>query len=101
MDILTNIFNVSFSSRKRQGALTMVSVQATNIPPKETVLYTKQTQTTSSGGGPERDGKLPQGVFGLRLIVVWSSIFFTYLLMFYIFMCMDRIMQSTILRLWL
>lgn len=36
----------------------MVAVQATNIPPKETVLYTKQTQTTSTGGGPERDGKL-------------------------------------------
>lgn len=36
--------------------LTVVAVQSTNIPPKETVLYTKQTQTTVSG--PERDGKL-------------------------------------------
>lgn len=34
-----------------------MSVQATDIPPKETVTYTKQTQTASTGGGGERDGK--------------------------------------------
>ena len=35
--------------------LSVYSVQATNIPPKETLVYTKQTQTTSTGGH-ERDG---------------------------------------------
>ncbi|XP_055713956.1 cytoplasmic dynein 1 intermediate chain isoform X8 [Phlebotomus papatasi] len=35
--------------------LSVVAVQTTNIPPKETVVYTKQTQTNSSGGH-ERDG---------------------------------------------
>lgn len=35
--------------------LTAVSVQTTCIPPKETLVYTKQTQTTVSG--PERDGE--------------------------------------------
>lgn len=35
----------------------MTTVQATSIPPKETVVYTKQTQTSSTGG-VERDGKL-------------------------------------------
>lgn len=34
--------------------LSVVSVQATNIPPKENVTYSKQTQTTTSGGH-ERD----------------------------------------------
>ncbi|XP_055682542.1 cytoplasmic dynein 1 intermediate chain isoform X1 [Lutzomyia longipalpis] len=34
--------------------LSVVAVQTTNIPPKETVVYTKQTQTNSSGGH-ERD----------------------------------------------
>ncbi|XP_034124506.1 cytoplasmic dynein 1 intermediate chain isoform X7 [Drosophila guanche] len=35
--------------------LSVYNVQATNIPPKETLVYTKQTQTTSTGGH-ERDG---------------------------------------------
>ncbi|XP_052871109.1 cytoplasmic dynein 1 intermediate chain-like, partial [Anopheles cruzii] len=41
--------------RKKAVNLSLVSVQATNIPPKETVVYTKQTQTNSTGGH-ERDG---------------------------------------------
>uniref|UniRef100_A0A182N0U5 Uncharacterized protein n=1 Tax=Anopheles dirus TaxID=7168 RepID=A0A182N0U5_9DIPT len=41
--------------RKKPVNLCQVSVQATNIPPKETVVYSKQTQTNSSGGH-ERDG---------------------------------------------
>ncbi|XP_052861740.1 cytoplasmic dynein 1 intermediate chain-like isoform X4 [Anopheles cruzii] len=40
--------------RKKAVNLSLVSVQATNIPPKETVVYTKQTQTNSTGGH-ERD----------------------------------------------
>ncbi|XP_018334900.1 cytoplasmic dynein 1 intermediate chain-like isoform X2 [Agrilus planipennis] len=39
--------------KRRVPQLCVVSVQSTNIPPKETVLYTKQTQTTTSGH--ERD----------------------------------------------
>lgn len=48
-----------FSSgpRKKNVSLSIVSVQATNIPPKETVVYTKQTQTQNSGGH-ERDGEI-------------------------------------------
>lgn len=42
-------------SKKRTPTLTLVAVQSTNIPPKEVVLYTKQTQTNTSGH--ERDGK--------------------------------------------
>ncbi|XP_049298140.1 cytoplasmic dynein 1 intermediate chain isoform X6 [Anopheles funestus] len=42
------------SYRKKPVNLCLVSVQATNIPPKETVVYSKQTQTNSSGGH-ERD----------------------------------------------
>ncbi|KYB25072.1 Cytoplasmic dynein 1 intermediate chain-like Protein [Tribolium castaneum] len=43
-------------AKKRAPNLSVVQVQSTNIPPKETVLYTKQTQTTATGH--ERDGKL-------------------------------------------
>ncbi|XP_044261702.1 cytoplasmic dynein 1 intermediate chain isoform X13 [Tribolium madens] len=39
--------------KKRAPNLSVVQVQSTNIPPKETVLYTKQTQTTATGH--ERD----------------------------------------------
>nr|XP_022910984.1 cytoplasmic dynein 1 intermediate chain-like [Onthophagus taurus] len=42
--------------KKRMPTLTLVPGQPTNIPPKEVVVYTKQTQTNVSG--PERDGKL-------------------------------------------
>ncbi|XP_042880643.1 cytoplasmic dynein 1 intermediate chain 2-like isoform X21 [Penaeus japonicus] len=36
---------------KRPPQLSVVSVQATNIPPRETVTYTKGVQTSSSGDG--------------------------------------------------
>lgn len=42
--------------RKKVPQLTVVPVQTTNIPPKEVVTYTKQTQTTNSGHDV-RDGK--------------------------------------------
>lgn len=42
--------------QKKASSLSMTVVQATSIPPKETVVYTKQTQTSSTGG-VERDGK--------------------------------------------
>ncbi|CAH1154776.1 unnamed protein product [Phaedon cochleariae] len=35
--------------KKKVPQLTVVPVQSTNIPPKEVVLYTKQTQTTTTG----------------------------------------------------
>ncbi|CAB0001472.1 unnamed protein product, partial [Nesidiocoris tenuis] len=41
------------SSKKKTPQLTSVSVQSTSIPPKETVVYTKQTQTTHAS--TERD----------------------------------------------
>jgi dynein intermediate chain len=44
--------NIS-ATKKRTPTLSVVAVQSTNIPPKETVLYTKQTQTTTTGH--ERD----------------------------------------------
>ncbi|XP_067642053.1 cytoplasmic dynein 1 intermediate chain isoform X8 [Eurosta solidaginis] len=40
--------------KKQPLNLSVYNVQATNIPPKETMVYSKQTQTTSSGGH-ERD----------------------------------------------
>lgn len=43
--------------KRKPVNLMVVSVQATDIPPKETVVYTKQTQTTQAGTGHERDGK--------------------------------------------
>ncbi|XP_075159262.1 cytoplasmic dynein 1 intermediate chain short wing isoform X8 [Haematobia irritans] len=42
------------SAGKKPLNLSVYSVQATNIPPKETLTYSKQTQTQSSGGH-ERD----------------------------------------------
>lgn len=54
------IFNfiISFrSGKKKAQSLMVVTVQATDIPPKETVLYTKQTQTTQAGTDHVRDGK--------------------------------------------
>lgn len=39
---------------KRPNILTVVSVQSTDIPPKENVTYAKQTQTANTGGH-ERD----------------------------------------------
>lgn len=46
--------NGNSAGRKKPVNLSVVSVQATNIPPKEVVTYTKQTQTNSTGGH-ERD----------------------------------------------
>jgi dynein intermediate chain len=46
--------NGQSAGKNKSVKLSVVSVQATNIPPKETVTYTKQTQTTTSGGH-ERD----------------------------------------------
>lgn len=43
--------------RKKVPQLSVVPVQTTNIPPKEVVVYTKQTQTTTTGHDV-RDGKL-------------------------------------------
>ncbi|KRG07433.1 PREDICTED: cytoplasmic dynein 1 intermediate chain isoform X14 [Drosophila arizonae] len=42
------------AGKKQPLNLSVYNVQATNIPPKETLVYTKQTQTTSTGGH-ERD----------------------------------------------
>ncbi|XP_004931218.1 cytoplasmic dynein 1 intermediate chain isoform X19 [Bombyx mandarina] len=64
--------------KKQPQELQVVFVQSTDIPPKETVIYTKQTQTTTSGVTELRDahatdyygddeeaafhGKLPPGI---------------------------------------
>lgn len=54
--------NLRFIFRKKKPAqLQVVSVQSTSIPPKETVTYTKQTQTTHSSN--ERDGMQLQFFF--------------------------------------
>ncbi|XP_054087106.1 cytoplasmic dynein 1 intermediate chain isoform X9 [Zeugodacus cucurbitae] len=42
------------AGKKQPLNLSVYNVQATNIPPKETLVYSKQTQTTSTGGH-ERD----------------------------------------------
>lgn len=42
-------------AKKKEPQLCVVSIQTTNIPPKESVMYTKQTQTTTTGH--ERDGE--------------------------------------------
>lgn len=44
----------SRASKRSTTSLSVVSVQATEIPPKETVTYSKQTQTANTGG-VERD----------------------------------------------
>lgn len=41
---------------KKAPTLQVVSVQSTDIPPKENVTYAKQTQTTASGVSELRDG---------------------------------------------
>ncbi|XP_070853739.1 cytoplasmic dynein 1 intermediate chain isoform X29 [Drosophila suzukii] len=43
--------NGQSAGKKQPLNLSVYNVQATNIPPKETLVYTKQTQTTSTGGG--------------------------------------------------
>ncbi|KAK9737827.1 Cytoplasmic dynein 1 intermediate chain 2 [Popillia japonica] len=73
-------------AKRRTPTLTLVAVQSTNIPPKEVVLYTKQTQTNTSGHerdahatdyyvlafddgqGEDEEGSLPHiGGFGSKL----------------------------------
>ncbi|XP_055304232.1 cytoplasmic dynein 1 intermediate chain isoform X9 [Sitodiplosis mosellana] len=44
----------SRASKRSTTSLSVVAVQATEIPPKETVTYSKQTQTANTGG-VERD----------------------------------------------
>ena len=56
LEKLTRVFVRFSGGRKKAVSLSVTTVQATNIPPKETVLYTKQTQTSSTGG-VERDGR--------------------------------------------
>ncbi|XP_026738392.1 cytoplasmic dynein 1 intermediate chain isoform X12 [Trichoplusia ni] len=69
---------VSHGGPKKLPALQVMSVQSTDIPPKENVTYAKQTQTTASGVSELRDahatdyygdeeeaafhGKLPPGI---------------------------------------
>ncbi|XP_032580683.1 cytoplasmic dynein 1 intermediate chain isoform X9 [Drosophila sechellia] len=60
--------NGQSGGKKQPLNLSVYNVQATNIPPKETLVYTKQTQTTSTGGG-NGDGYMedwwrPRKVFG-------------------------------------
>lgn len=47
--------SLSSGGKKQPLNLSVYNVQSTSIPPKETLVYTKQTQTTSTGGH-ERDG---------------------------------------------
>ncbi|XP_031358112.1 cytoplasmic dynein 1 intermediate chain isoform X6 [Photinus pyralis] len=48
------LVNNVYLGKRKTPQLSVVAVQSTSIPPKETVSYTKQTQTTTSGH--ERDG---------------------------------------------
>ncbi|KAL9881296.1 cytoplasmic dynein 1 intermediate chain isoform 7-T10 [Glossina fuscipes fuscipes] len=52
--ILTLNFDI-YSIGKKSLNLSVYNVQSTNIPPKEILTYSKQTQTNSTGGH-ERDG---------------------------------------------
>uniref|UniRef100_A0A1Y1KNA7 Cytoplasmic dynein 1 intermediate chain n=1 Tax=Photinus pyralis TaxID=7054 RepID=A0A1Y1KNA7_PHOPY len=47
------LVNNVYLGKRKTPQLSVVAVQSTSIPPKETVSYTKQTQTTTSGH--ERD----------------------------------------------
>lgn len=54
-------FNSS-SARKKNRELTIVSVAHTNIPPKEPVVYTKQTQTIQTSH-TSHDGESLYSIF--------------------------------------
>lgn len=54
---ICKIFPFKTSGPKKAPALQVVSVQSTDIPPKENVTYAKQTQTTATGVSELRDGK--------------------------------------------
>lgn len=73
MDGISNeiMFSLQFFSKRSASSLSVVSVQATDIPPKELVTYTKQTQTASTGG-VERDGM--HFLFLHCLHAVWSAV---------------------------
>ena len=53
-------FSKLFTFRRKKLQLSVVSVQATNIPPRENVSYSKNTQTEESGGDaiPSRGSRL-------------------------------------------
>ncbi|XP_018566272.1 cytoplasmic dynein 1 intermediate chain isoform X6 [Anoplophora glabripennis] len=58
--------------KKKVPQLSVVAVQSTNIPPKEIVVYTKQTQTANTGhdvrDGEDEEGSLPHlGGYGSKL----------------------------------
>jgi hypothetical protein len=64
-----------FAYSKRRGSqLSVVSVQSTNIPPREMVTYAKQTQTVSSGH--ERDGEYEPALFCTEVPLVSFVRFF-------------------------
>lgn len=48
------LYLIIIRCRRKTPILSVVNVQTTCIPPKETVVYTKQTQTTQTSN--ERDG---------------------------------------------
>ncbi len=52
----------ALSPRTRHKVLSIVNVQATNIPPKESVTYAKQTQTIESGPDVNTRGRGAGGI---------------------------------------
>ncbi|XP_050304113.1 cytoplasmic dynein 1 intermediate chain isoform X4 [Anthonomus grandis grandis] len=53
---MNSLPNNVIAVKKKAPQLTVVPVQTTSIPPKEVVVYTKQTQTTATGHELVRDG---------------------------------------------
>lgn len=70
---LTYIFLYSISARKKNRELTIVSVAHTNIPPKEPVVYTKQTQTIQTSH-TSHDGESLYSIFKLLHFVLFLSV---------------------------
>lgn len=64
----------SAKTKKSATSLSVVSVQATDIPPRETVVYTKQTQTSNTGG-VERDGESSL-LRLLQLFIIYNVLYF-------------------------
>ncbi|XP_066153186.1 cytoplasmic dynein 1 intermediate chain isoform X15 [Euwallacea fornicatus] len=60
---MNSLPNNVIAAKKKTPHLTVVPVQTTSIPPKEVVLYTKQTQTTATGhelrDGEDEESSLP------------------------------------------
>lgn len=70
-------FLFSVPVKKKEPQLCVVSIQTTNIPPKESVMYTKQTQTTATGH--ERDGEYSYSIYyniytEISLIIKFTSV---------------------------